>query len=155
MPVLRNPRHEKFSQLVASGVKPTEAYVSLSYSKAGAPQSTPNAHRILRQTKFLAAFAACGRILSASRAAQVHRSSHYVWMRNDPTYPARFKAARQWAGTMLQDEAVERAVHGMRRPTLYKGRAVRINGRVLYESVYSNRLLIHLLEVLMPEKYGR
>jgi hypothetical protein len=39
MPVLRNPRHEKFSQLVASGIKPTEAYVSLSYSKAGAPQS--------------------------------------------------------------------------------------------------------------------
>src|ERR1035438_5506982 len=42
MPVLRNPRHEKFSQLVASGIKPTEAYVSLGYSKAGAPQSTNN-----------------------------------------------------------------------------------------------------------------
>jgi len=42
MPVLRNPRHEKFSQLVASGIKPTEAYVSLGYSKAGAPQSANN-----------------------------------------------------------------------------------------------------------------
>jgi hypothetical protein len=42
MPVLHNPRHEKFSQLVASGLKPTEAYVSLGYSKAGAPQSANN-----------------------------------------------------------------------------------------------------------------
>jgi hypothetical protein len=42
MPVLRNPRHEKFSQLIASGIKPAEAYVSLGYSKAGAPQSANN-----------------------------------------------------------------------------------------------------------------
>ena len=42
MQVLRNPRHEKFSQLVASGIKPTEAYTSLGYSKAGAPQSANN-----------------------------------------------------------------------------------------------------------------
>jgi len=42
MPVLRNPRHEKFSQLIASGIKPTEAYVSLGYRKAGAPQSANN-----------------------------------------------------------------------------------------------------------------
>jgi hypothetical protein len=111
--------------------------------------------RIQRQTKFLAAFAACGRVVAASRAAQVHRSSHYVWMRNDPTYPARFNAARERAGTMLRDEAVERAMHGMRIPVLYKGRPVRINGKVLYESVYSERLLIHLLEVLLPEQFGR
>ncbi len=42
MPVLCNPRHEKFSQLVASGIKPAAAYVSLGYSKAGAPQSANN-----------------------------------------------------------------------------------------------------------------
>src|ERR1035438_392499 len=40
MPVLRNPRHEKFSQLVASGIKPTEAYVS----HRGCPD-TPNGTR--------------------------------------------------------------------------------------------------------------
>ena len=42
MPVLCNPRHEKFSQLVASGIKPAAAYVSLGYSKAGASQSANN-----------------------------------------------------------------------------------------------------------------
>ena len=39
MPVLGNPRHEKSSQLVASGVKPTEAYVSLGYKPTGAKQA--------------------------------------------------------------------------------------------------------------------
>jgi hypothetical protein len=42
MPVLKNPRHEKFSQLVASGINPTEAYVSLGYSKTGAKQAAYN-----------------------------------------------------------------------------------------------------------------
>jgi hypothetical protein len=42
MPVLRNSRHERFSQLVVSGIKPADAYVSLGYSKAGAPQSANN-----------------------------------------------------------------------------------------------------------------
>ena len=46
MALLRNPRHEKFSQLVASGIKPTEAYVSLGYSEAGAAQS---ANKLLKR----------------------------------------------------------------------------------------------------------
>src|SRR5258708_34038454 len=44
--VLRNPRHEKFSQLVASGIRPADVYVSLGYSKAGAPQS---ANKLLKR----------------------------------------------------------------------------------------------------------
>lgn len=36
---LKNPRREKFCQLCASGVKPVDAYISLGYSKNGAPQS--------------------------------------------------------------------------------------------------------------------
>ena len=42
MAILSNPRHEKFSQLVAGGIKPTEAYISLGYSARGAPQSANN-----------------------------------------------------------------------------------------------------------------
>ena len=38
---LDNPRHEKFSQLVASGVKPAEAYVLAGYKKTGASQREP------------------------------------------------------------------------------------------------------------------
>jgi phage terminase small subunit len=39
MTMLRNPRHEKFAQLVASGIRHTEAYISVGYSPNGAPQS--------------------------------------------------------------------------------------------------------------------
>ncbi|HTR34918.1 MAG TPA: terminase small subunit [Bryobacteraceae bacterium] len=39
MPVLHNPRHEKFSQLVASGIKPKEAYTSVGYKPTGAKQA--------------------------------------------------------------------------------------------------------------------
>jgi hypothetical protein len=42
MAILSNPRHEKFCQLVASGIKPTAAYGSLGYSSKGASQSANN-----------------------------------------------------------------------------------------------------------------
>src|SRR5713101_3646627 len=43
--VLRNPRHEQFAQLVATGKPPAEAYVYVGFSKAGAAAS---ATRLLR-----------------------------------------------------------------------------------------------------------
>jgi len=39
MPVLRNPRHEKFAQLASSGIKPREAYISVGYKPTGAKQA--------------------------------------------------------------------------------------------------------------------
>jgi len=39
MPILRNPRHERFAQLRAGGARPSDAYRSLGYSKEGAAQS--------------------------------------------------------------------------------------------------------------------
>lgn len=44
---LKNPRHEKFTQLVASGVKPMKAYVSCGYAEGGAAQAAGN---LLRRT---------------------------------------------------------------------------------------------------------
>lgn len=39
MPVLSNPRHEQFAQLIAAGHNVTEAYVKAGYSASGASQS--------------------------------------------------------------------------------------------------------------------
>jgi uncharacterized protein YoaH (UPF0181 family) len=39
MALLSNPRHEKFSQLVASGISPKEAYTSVGYKPTGAKQA--------------------------------------------------------------------------------------------------------------------
>src|SRR5438093_13697841 len=45
MPILNNPRHEHFAQLVASGLSPTDAYVAVGFSKNGAHASS---HRLQR-----------------------------------------------------------------------------------------------------------
>lgn len=89
---------------------------------------------------------ACGSILRASRSAQVHRQTHYFWMQEDPTYPPRFKAARQCAAQALEDEAVRRAHEGIRRPLLHKGKQVYINGEPAFTVEYSDQLLMFLLK---------
>jgi hypothetical protein len=45
----------------------------------------------------------------------------------------------------LQDEAVRRAVEGIRRPVLYRGKQVYIHGEPLFDIEYSDQLLIRLL----------
>ena len=108
-----------------------------------------------RQERFLAAFEVCGNISLASRSAKVHRETHYYWMANDPTYPPRFEQVSVRAVQALEDEAVRRAVHGVKTPVLYQGKQVYIQGMPYYETHYSDRLLIRLLEVRDPEGFGR
>ena len=109
----------------------------------------------LHQTRFLAAFAVSCSVQKAARCANIHRQTHYDWLREDATYPSRFEEARQRAAQMLEDEAVRRAVHGVRRPVLYRGKQVHLRGEPLYQIAYSDELLIRLLEAWKPEKYGR
>jgi len=60
MPVLRNPRHEKFSQLVASGIKSKDAYISVGYKPTGAKQA---ASRLLTKVDV------CERVTELQQAA--------------------------------------------------------------------------------------
>jgi hypothetical protein len=55
---------------------------------------------------------------------------------------------------MLEDEAVRRAVDGVRKPIFYKGKPIRICGEIVYETEYSDTLLIQLLKAYYPEKFG-
>src|SRR5215470_3848896 len=45
MPVLQNPRHEKYAHLVASGIGQAEAYASIGYSANGADQGASRLSR--------------------------------------------------------------------------------------------------------------
>lgn len=60
---------------------------------------------------FLLAFAECGSITEAALAAEVDRTSHYLWMK-DPKYAGAFQEAQDRAARMLEDEAVKRARTG-------------------------------------------
>jgi transposase len=109
----------------------------------------------LHQKRFLEAFEVSCSIQKAARWANIHRQTHYDWLRKDATYPARFAEARERATQTLEDEAVRRAVEGVRRPVLYRGKQVYIQGKPLFDIEYSDQLLIRLLEAFNPEKYGR
>ena len=77
----------------------------------------------------LVAYAKCGRITEASRAAKVLWRNHYNWIRDDPVYAAAFAEAKGLAVERLEDEAYRRAEMG------------------------SDTLLIFLLKGAMPAKY--
>ncbi len=118
------------------------------------PEVLYNQHRMAfslgvdgHKKRFLACFAMCGRINEAAHWAKIHRNSHYGWMQEDPEYPARFKQAESEAARMLEDEAVRRAHHGIRKAIRYKGRIV------AYDIEYSDTILLALLRANNPDKF--
>jgi hypothetical protein len=110
----------------------------------------------LHQTRFLEAFAVSCSVQNAARWAGVHRQCHYDWLEQDPSYPRRFREARDRAAQALEDEAVRRAKDGVRKVLFYKGEPIKLkDGSIATEVVYSDRLLERLLEANDPERFRR
>lgn len=110
--------------------------------------------RLAAQQHFVACFKGDCNVLRASRAAGIDRMAHYQWLRDDPTYPERFREAQQIAVRVLEDEAVRRVFEGDKKPVTYKGKPVRINGEYLYEVMRSDNLLMFLLKAHDPKRFG-
>jgi hypothetical protein len=104
---------------------------------------------LARQRAFLAVYRKTACISIASWAAKIGRRRHYHWLERDPDYVQAFKEASQWAFDELRDEAVRRGVEGWLEPVYYKGRKIGAKRR------YSDKLLMCLLELADPEKYGQ
>lgn len=100
-----------------------------------------------KKRAFLAAYAHTGRITHAAKSAQVNWRNHYNWLKSDPAYATAFDEAQRMAGDWLEDEAIRRAVEGVRKPVHYKGEHV---DDVLEQS---DVLLIFLLKGAKPEVY--
>jgi hypothetical protein len=103
-----------------------------------------------KQRTFMSAYTRTGRIGAAAAAAKVHRKSHYLWLRESAAYRAAFEATSQIIAGLIEDAAVERAVHGVKRPVLYQGKIVIVNGEPLYQIEFSDPLLITLLKKFNP-----
>lgn len=101
----------------------------------------------VQQRRFLTAFAACGQVVKAARWCKLHRQAHYNWMKDDPSYPARFRDAEAKAARTLEDEIIRRGHEGIRKAVWYKGKIVG------YETEYSDACLIAALKANAPEKY--
>ncbi len=125
----------------------------------------------LRQRAFLQAYAICGCISTAARAAKIDRRRHYEWM-GDWEYAEAFEQAHLEACEALEAEARRRAVEGWQEPVVHQGQftyepkinrdgTVRMNRRgetvcsdtPLTVRKFSDTLLIFLMKGAMPDKY--
>ncbi len=83
-----------------------------------------------RQRKFLQAYEETASISQAAQVAQVHRTTHYQWLKEE-AYRRAFQEIQATVGDLLMDEAVRRALAG------------------------SDQLLQFLLRGLKPEIFNR
>ena len=54
----------------------------------------------------------------------------------------------------LRHEAVRRACEGVKKPLFYKGEPIRIHGEIVYETEFSDQLLIFLLKANNPDRFA-
>jgi hypothetical protein len=101
---------------------------------------------------FLRIYSQTGRVSVAAKAAGIARCTHYRKLATDAKYREAFNQAEHEAGQELEDEAVRRAL-GIREPTTYKGKIVRVGRRTLYHTRYSDMLLLALLRRFRPALY--
>ncbi len=102
-----------------------------------------------KQSRFLACVAVCGSITLACRWAKLTRQAHYNWLDSEPDYKPKFEAALRRSASVLADEAIRRGHDGVRKPVYYRGKVVG------YETVYSDGLLLRMLEARDPQYSSR
>jgi hypothetical protein len=91
-----------------------------------------------KRRAFLAALTiSAGNLSAAAAAAGVRRKSHYDWLK-DEDYRREFEQAQLEAAQTLEDEAIRRAVEGVERPLVHRGRIVQVpvldaEGKPIYE----------------------
>ena len=90
------------------------------------------------QRRMLKIYSHTGSVTQSCRAAGIARSTHYEWLQNE-NYRAAFDCAREEAFSVLEDEAMRRAVNGVKEPVYHNGKVV---GHILK---YSDTVLITLL----------
>ena len=132
---------------------------------------------------FLAAYAVCGNVTEAAKAAGFERQTVYDRLRNDPDFPAMFENAKAEFVDSLKAEALRRAREGVRKLIFHQGAPVYLtrlrigedgqpvrneNGIPIldyqldehghpiqaYESAFSDRLLLAMLAATDPAEYA-
>jgi hypothetical protein len=82
---------------------------------------------VSKKRAFLEAFkASAGSITKAAAAVGIDRSMHYQWLEKDADYQKLFEQTKREAGQAIEDEAIRRAVQGVERPLVHRGRIVEV-----------------------------
>jgi hypothetical protein len=100
------------------------------------------------QTRFLEALADTGNVRHAALHIKRSPTTVYKHRQRDPAFAAAWDAALNSAmDTVLEVEAIRRAVEGVEQPVYYQG------AQVGTRREYSDTLLIFLLKGWKPERY--
>lgn len=99
------------------------------------------------QGAFLGAYARCGKVYKAAEAAGINRDMHGRWMREDDTYPARFKEAREEWIERVEEDARVWACEGVEEQHYENGELVKVVKK------RNPTLLLAILNAELPEKY--
>lgn len=105
-----------------------------------------------KQRRFIEVLADTGIVTAAAKAVGMTRESANRLRRSPDgaAFTRAWDAARQHAGSVLEDIAFERAIEGVEHNVYDE------NGEVVCtKRVYNDRLLTYLLGALKPERYGR
>lgn len=105
---------------------------------------------------YLAALAQTGVYDRAADAAGVNHATAWKERQRNPEFAAKVKEAVSTATALLEDEAVRRAIHGMRRYKFSKGGEPIMDprtGEQYFELEYSDTMLAILLKARLPETY--
>jgi hypothetical protein len=97
--------------------------------------------------RFLSAYAQCGNMSAAAKAARINRTTVYQWEEHDPEFALAFRQAGIQATEVLEKEAWRRAKDGIAEPVYQHGKQVGTIQR------YSDQLLMFLLRARAPERY--
>jgi len=101
-----------------------------------------------RKKIFLRTLAITGQIGKSARAAGYSCSTYLARVRRmDPDFNARWNEAIETAMDVLEEAAIDRAVHGVEEPIYHKGEQVGVKQK------YSDGLLATLLKANNPDKY--
>jgi len=101
-----------------------------------------------KKAEFLSALAETGQVQRAAQQVGFAPSIMYRHARTDPAFAQQWEATMQQAmDTVLEPEAIRRAVAGVEKAVYYKGEQVGV------EREYSDTLLIFLLKGWKSDRY--
>jgi hypothetical protein len=86
------------------------------------------------QKRFLEEYATLGNVSTAATAANIHRATHYLWLK-DKDYEARFKDAESQYCDLIRETVRNRAIVGTPHEIYYQGTFVGLKHE------FSDRLL--------------
>ena len=124
-----------------------------------------------RKAAFLLAYCECGSVTTSADAAGINRWTHYRWLKTDSQYEDSFGEAQISAASQLEDEALRRAISGVKTYKFHEGepimidcpldheecvKEIEIDGKTVgrrhyYEEKHSDTLLMFLLKKHKPE----